>query len=97
MENQTAVDRLRAIFRKSVDDQEYEPLAGAEDDVRRPVLVVPDAAPRFSYAEYSVFLLLGIAMLWAWYAALLELGRGTNTNDMQEHVSRRSSLLSKPF
>jgi solute carrier family 29 (equilibrative nucleoside transporter), member 1/2/3 len=70
MENQTAIDWLRAIFRKSVDDQEYEPLADAEDDVRRPVLVVPDPAPPFSYVEYSVFLLLGIAMLWAWYATL---------------------------
>jgi len=69
MENQTAIARLRAIFRKSVDDQEYEPLADAEDDVRRPVRVVPDPAPPFSYVEYAVFLLLGIAMLWAWYAA----------------------------
>ena len=70
MENQTAIDRLRAIFRKSVDDQEYEPLADAEEDVRRPVLVVPDPAEPFSYVEYAVFLLLGIAMLWAWYVTL---------------------------
>lgn len=42
-----------------------------ENDIRRPVLVVPDdeSFPEeepFSWLEYSIFLLLGIAMLWAW-------------------------------
>jgi len=61
--------------------------------VRRPILVVPDPAEPFSYVEYSVFLLLGIAMLWAWYA-ILGLLR-TKTNVLQEHVPRRGSLLSE--
>lgn len=65
--NPTAIDRLRAIFRKSIDDQEYEPLADNEEEVRRPVLVKPDDEEPFSYIEYWTFLLLGIAMLWAWY------------------------------
>ncbi|TVY31679.1 Nucleoside transporter [Lachnellula occidentalis] len=66
MEDQSAIGRLRAIFNKSVDDQDYEPLGDADEDVRRPILVVPDPAEPFSYVEYSIFLLLGIAMLWAW-------------------------------
>lgn len=79
MEDQSAIARLRAIFGKPVDDQNYEPLGDADEDVRRPILVVPDPAEPFSYLEYSVFLLLGIAMLWAWYAPWA-LCRAGNTN-----------------
>jgi equilibrative nucleoside transporter 1/2/3 len=55
-----------------------------DEDVRRPVICVPDSphgleaeqdktdeGEPFSWLEYSIFLLLGIAMLWAWYVALL--------------------------
>lgn len=68
MANDTAVDRLRALFSwKSVDDQEYEPLGDSDDDVRRPVLVVPEETEQaFSWFEYGVFFMLGVAMLWAW-------------------------------
>lgn len=36
--------------------------------VRRPVISIPDEpeAAQFSWLEYSIFLLLGTAMLWAW-------------------------------
>lgn len=36
--------------------------------VRRPVITVPDEedVAQFSWFEYSIFLLLGVAMLWAW-------------------------------
>jgi solute carrier family 29 (equilibrative nucleoside transporter), member 1/2/3 len=52
-----------------------------EEDVHRPVLFMPDHRESqdsdteqdkkddgepFSWFEYSIFLLLGIAMLWAW-------------------------------
>lgn len=70
MGSPTPLDRLRAMFRKSVDDQEYEPLGADEDDVRRPASVKTDEAEEpFSFFEYSIFFILGIAMLWAWYSA----------------------------
>ncbi len=54
---------------------------GYVEDVRRPILVVSDARDRysedndeegeaqgepFSWFEYSIFILLGVVMLWAW-------------------------------
>lgn len=71
-EDTSAIDRLRALFGKSTTEPEYAPV-GAEalsedEDVRRPVFVLPEAdeGEPFSWFEYSIFLLLGIAMLWAW-------------------------------
>lgn len=71
-----AITRLRALFRRPKTVQEYEPLDSEVDNVvdnevdehvRRPVRVRPDTVePSFSWLEYWVFLLLGIAMLWAW-------------------------------
>ncbi|KAI1159072.1 putative nucleoside transporter protein [Nemania serpens] len=59
------MDRLRDLFRKrEVDEQEYRPLyeetvaLGPESDDE-------NEAP-FSWVEYGIFLVLGIAMLWAW-------------------------------
>ena len=71
MENSTAIDRVRALFTKR-DSQDYERLVPDEidrdEDVRRPVLTLPDSdeGEPFSWFEYSIFLLLGVAMLWAW-------------------------------
>ncbi|KAI8634562.1 nucleoside transporter [Xylariaceae sp. FL1651] len=59
------MDRLRAFFqKKEADEQEYQPLyenasasgpeGGDEHDVP------------FSWIEYGIFVVLGIAMLWAW-------------------------------
>lgn len=68
----TAIDRLRALFKTSNNEQQYEPLdediLNGDEDVRRPILIVPevDEGEEFSWFEYSIFLLLGIAMLWAW-------------------------------
>lgn len=51
---------------------EYEPLtSNTEDDPERPSLedstiLEPPSEPPFSWIEYSTFILLGIAMLWAW-------------------------------
>jgi equilibrative nucleoside transporter 1/2/3 len=78
MEGRTTIDRVRNLFRKSADvEQEYEPLDGdantLDEEVRRPVLILPEdedgggQSEPFSWLEYSIFLLLGIAMLWAWY------------------------------
>lgn len=81
MDSRTTLDRVRALFNKD-NAQNYEPLSDAstlDDDVLRPVMFVADPendeAERtktdegelFSWFEYSIFLLLGVAMLWAWY------------------------------
>jgi equilibrative nucleoside transporter 1/2/3 len=77
MEGRTTIDKVRNLFRKSADvEQEYEPLDGdanaLDEEGRRPVLILPEEedgvgqSEPFSWLEYSIFLLLGIAMLWAW-------------------------------
>jgi len=60
------MDRFRSLFRPRPD---YEPLQndverddGSEQDDAE---VSAEESP-FSWVEYSIFLLLGIAMLWAW-------------------------------
>ena len=71
-EDTSAIDRLRALFKASNHEQQYEPVesdyGNGDDDVRRPILIAPEAdeGEEFSWFEYSIFLLLGIAMLWAW-------------------------------
>ncbi|KAI1429315.1 putative nucleoside transporter protein [Xylaria sp. FL1777] len=60
------MDRLRSLFQKrEADEQEYRPLydegvtSGPEsDDDEHDV--------PFSWAEYGIFAVLGVAMLWAW-------------------------------
>ncbi|KAG0647540.1 Nucleoside transporter FUN26 [Hyphodiscus hymeniophilus] len=65
----TAVDRVRALFRQRP-SQEYERIDEDpnDEDVRRPVLMIPDkfGEEPFSWFEYCIFVLLGVAMLWAW-------------------------------
>ena len=61
------MDRIIQTFKRRRASQSYESLEGgsASDDG-----TTIDANPktRFSWLEYYVFLLLGISMLWAWYA-----------------------------
>ncbi|KAJ3552970.1 hypothetical protein NPX13_g10990 [Xylaria arbuscula] len=60
------MDRLRFMFRKreEVEEQEYRPLydegavSGPEND--------DEHAVSFSWVEYGIFVVLGVAMLWAW-------------------------------
>lgn len=60
------MDRIKRLFRSS---PEYEPIhSGAERDEESVHDESEDdeiSAP-FSWIEYAIFLLLGIAMLWAW-------------------------------
>ena len=64
------MDRFRSFFKKREDEQEYQPL----NDESQP----PEAPPEhhesdgiaFSWIEYGIFALLGVAMLWAWYEIL---------------------------
>jgi len=59
------MNRLQRIFGDEAPDQEYEPLEGGSErpDGQR---IETTSGPPFSWTDYSVFLLLGIAMLWAW-------------------------------
>ncbi|KAI0542378.1 putative nucleoside transporter protein [Xylaria digitata] len=59
------MDRLRSLFqKKQADEQEYRPLyedgvaPGPESDDEQDV--------PFSWVEYGIFVVLGVAMLWAW-------------------------------
>lgn len=76
METTTAVDRLRGLFKWTGPSQEYERIEedSNDEDVRRPVLIIPDndkvGEEPFSWFEWSIFMLLGVAMLWAWYEPL---------------------------
>ena len=61
------MDRIRSFFAKKSEEQEYAPLrVDAEDNDGDTLTSVREEAP-FSWLEYLVFLLLGVAMLWAWY------------------------------
>jgi equilibrative nucleoside transporter 1/2/3 len=70
-------ERLRALLEgkpRDENDQEYEQLVHSngrelEDDTTLTEGRDPDAAVEevpFHWLEYAVFMLLGVAMLWAW-------------------------------
>lgn len=73
-----AMDTLRGLLGKpqeqrDVSTGEYDPLVSHEDEdgERRGSVQSHGAAETpFYWLEYMVFLLLGIAMLWAWYVAI---------------------------
>lgn len=75
------MDRLRGILtgtsaakdNRGANPEEYEPLRASSDDVRE----IGDIAEEeretykanevpFSWFEYTIFALVGVAMLWAW-------------------------------
>lgn len=61
------VGNLLAIFAKKEDEAEYEPLATETSFIDDQPESHDDAAmPAFSWLEYGIFALLGVAMLWAW-------------------------------
>jgi equilibrative nucleoside transporter 1/2/3 len=74
------MDRVRSFFKKSDEeldyaeidtdtdiDQDFNDIDDDDEMVTRPILVLPEPhAEPFSWFEYSIFVLLGIAMLWAW-------------------------------
>jgi hypothetical protein len=92
---------------------EYEPLQDEaradefDDDISISDAESIRATSRFSWLEYSIFLLLGIAMLWAWYVSCFcrmtappdatidgfLMRSSTDSKFEQEHVSRCCSLF----
>lgn len=65
------MDRARkALRRQEAQDSEYEPLTAPDESTPlddSTIFEVEEELP-FSLIEYSIFGLLGMAMLWAWYA-----------------------------
>lgn len=58
--------RIRQIFEHETDrEASYEPLEGGSERPDGERIEGSDDA--FSWTVYGVFLLLGVAMLWAWY------------------------------
>lgn len=67
----TAMERLKAIFTppKKADEAEYEPLTDDSGTIEGSTYTVSDGEGEdvpFSWLEYSIFVLLGVAMLWSW-------------------------------
>ena len=70
------MDTLRSYFNRSTKtDQDYRPIleeTGEDGDTLQvPAPVISDPSLKahegpFSWFEFSIFLLLGVAMLWAW-------------------------------
>ncbi|CAI6337068.1 unnamed protein product [Periconia digitata] len=59
------MDRIRNIFQRELSEASYEPLQGGSEREDGEEIEQSKQAD-FSWIDYSVFLLLGIAMLWAW-------------------------------
>ncbi|KAL2133395.1 hypothetical protein VTI74DRAFT_2438 [Chaetomium olivicolor] len=59
------MDRIKAFFAPAkTSPQEYEPLT--DDDSGTLEGSIHEAEAPFSWIEYSIFALIGVAMLWAW-------------------------------
>jgi equilibrative nucleoside transporter 1/2/3 len=59
------MDRLRSVFGEDTPEQQYQPLDGGSENLQGQGIEDVES-PKFSWTDYSVFLLLGVAMLWAW-------------------------------
>lgn len=78
--NPINMDRIKGLFRgrhgnkdgRDTDPAEYEPLRTSGDDVAEEAQQegqeggYATAAVPFSWFEYTIFALVGVAMLWAW-------------------------------
>jgi equilibrative nucleoside transporter 1/2/3 len=58
------MERVRRIFDRENSAAAYEPLEGGSE--RRDGQHVDAENQGFSWTDYGVFMLLGVAMLWAW-------------------------------
>ncbi|KAK7708227.1 hypothetical protein SLS57_009124 [Botryosphaeria dothidea] len=57
------MNRVRELFQR---DQPYEPLEGGSETPEGARIEPEEDKETFSWLDYSIFLLLGVAMLWAW-------------------------------
>ena len=63
------MDRLKDWFRPKGSHDEYEPLAEEPRALEGSQILEGQHELPFSWVEYSIFALLGMAMLWAWCVA----------------------------
>ncbi|KAF2107164.1 nucleoside transporter-domain-containing protein [Lophiotrema nucula] len=85
------MDRLRKLFERR---DSYEPLEGGSEGPNGEQIPRPKER-RFSWIVYSVFLLLGVAMLWAWnmfLAAAPYFQRRFESNDRLLHNFQSAEL-----
>ncbi|KAJ4363620.1 hypothetical protein N0V83_009916 [Neocucurbitaria cava] len=59
------MDRVREIFERENSRASYERLVGGSEDIDGIPIEQSEEQP-FSWVDYSIFVLLGVAMLWAW-------------------------------
>jgi solute carrier family 29 (equilibrative nucleoside transporter), member 1/2/3 len=66
--NYQTMNRVRGMFRRKSNVEEYAPLAadGEATALEGSALLEGQDAIPFSWLEYGIFALLGMAMLWAW-------------------------------
>ena len=63
-------DRAPASEYQRIDGEEGEAAALEPDEGLRRSEVLSDTS--FSWLEYSIFLWMGVSMLWAWYVTFLK-------------------------
>lgn len=73
MTTYSTMDRIKSIFNtpKKGDEEEYEPLTDDSGTIEGSTSSFfeqeDDGETPFSWIEYLIFALIGVAMLWAWY------------------------------
>jgi hypothetical protein len=67
-EGEPKMERIRSVFRRQkVDEERYARLPGDErQDTDDGVGQTEQVESPMSWLEYSIFALIGVAMLWAW-------------------------------
>ncbi|KAK6073644.1 nucleoside transporter family [Seiridium cupressi] len=60
------MDRIRSFFQKPETEQEYAPLTDEAQTLEGNTPRAEEHDVPFSWVEYGIFALLGVAMLWAW-------------------------------
>lgn len=78
------MDKAKRLFRRR---DSYEPLSNDSDtETLRPSSPSATKSREFSWIEYGVFLLLGVAMLWAWYVTPFEAFSRLDITDAHQHI-----------
>lgn len=77
------MDRLKNFLTPvKATDEEYEPLTDDSSTSEEEGETCKDQAA-FSWIEYSIFVLIGVAMLWAWYVVMPS--QQTSSNNVANH------------
>lgn len=60
------MDRIRSFFKRKQQEDEYAPLVEEPHALEGSAVFSDTEETPFSWFEYGIFALLGVAMLWAW-------------------------------